>query len=90
MIPYLLNQMFCVLKFLCGITKLPRYLCDDEIECVICFVESHYDVEKGKTQNIMVITECCKQVFCLECLKTWNHRFRNTCPMCRKHMGYII
>lgn len=90
MIPYFLNQMLCVLKFLCGITTLPRYLCDDEVECVICFVESDYDVEKGKTKNIMVITECCKQVFCLECLKTWNHRFQNTCPMCRKHMGYII
>ena len=94
MIPYFLNNMmscfFFILKHYFGMIRLPRYICDDEVECVICFVENHYDVEKGKTKNIMVITECCKQTFCLQCLQTWNHRFKNTCPMCRAKIGYII
>ena len=79
--------IFIILRQCFGLVRLPRYICNVDVECVICMTQTNQKINK---ENIMVITECCKQIFCLQCLKTWNHQFKETCPMCRKNMGYIL
>ena len=49
--------------------------------CAIC-------LEEVKTENLANL-DCCKHIFCYECIVTWVTDCENSCPLCKKKIGMV-
>lgn len=53
-------------------------------ECSIC-------MEALDGQHILVVQLLgCGHMFHLPCIRTWNQRYQQNCPLCRQETGYIV
>jgi len=50
----------------------------------------HCTICQDSLSKTFLMLKKCKHVFHYECLKEWNNEYRQTCPNCRKDIGYVV